>query len=287
MSPGSERTKETVLPLQLLPAVDVVNGQSVRLERGQARSARSFGDPRKAVADFVDAGAAWIHLADIDAAFGRGSNAALLAAIVEETRETGVRIEWSGGVRNEESLLVAIGSGAARVNLATSALADLEWAAGAIERFGQRLAVCLDVRGAALSARGASVEIGGLWEILPVLEKAGCRRYVVTDVARDGAMNGPNTKLLREVAHAASAPIIASGGVSSLDDIRGLRELVGEGIDSAIVGKALYEGAFTLRQAIEAAGDQNLQLAGNRRQDPGRNRQTEKDAAAPVGRANS
>lgn len=253
------------LPLQLLPAVDVVDGRSVRLTRGEASSARSFGDPRRAVADFAEAGAAWIHLADIDAAFGRGSNRALLAEIVRDAQtRRGVCVEWSGGVRDEESLLAAVASGAARVNLATGALADLEWAASAIERFGSQVAVCLDVRGDVLAARGESAEVGRLWDVLPALEEAGCARYVVTDVARDGAMSGPNTELLREVAAAASAPIVASGGVSSLQDIRSLRGLAAVGVDSAIVGKALYEGAFTLAQAIETAGNQNIERAGDK-----------------------
>lgn len=251
------------LPLQLLPAVDVADGRSVRLTRGEASSACSFGDPMRAVADFVEAGAAWIHLADIDAAFGRGSNRALLTEIVREAQTRhGVRVEWSGGVRDEESLLAAVASGAARVNLATGALADLEWAASAIERFRSQVAVCLDVRGDVLAARGESAEVGRLWDVLPALEEAGCARYVVTDVARDGAMNGPNTELLREVAAAASAPVVASGGVSSLQDIRSLRGLAAVGVDSAIVGKALYEGAFTLAQAIEAAGEQSVGPAG-------------------------
>lgn len=251
------------LPLQLLPAVDVADGRSVRLTRGEASSARSFGDPMRAVADFVEAGAAWIHLADIDAAFGRGSNRALLTEIVREAQTRhGVRVEWSGGVRDEESLLAAVASGAARVNLATGALADFEWAASAIERFGSQVAVCLDVRGDVLAARGESAEVGRLWDVLPVLEEAGCARYVVTDVARDGAMSGPNTELLRKVTAAAKAPVVASGGVSSLRDIRILRGLAAVGVDSAVVGKALYEGAFTLEQAIEAAGEQNAAPAG-------------------------
>lgn len=242
-----------IAPLQLLPAVDVVNGQAVRLVQGEAGTEQSYGDPAQAVEAFVEAGATWIHLVDLDAAFGRGSNRELLADIVAGTK---IKIELSGGIRDDASLESALGMGAERVNLGTAALEDPKWTARVIERFGARVAVGLDVRGETLAARGWTKEGGNLWEVLERLEEAGCSRYVVTDVAKDGTLQGPNTELLRNVAKRAKAPVVASGGISSLDDLRALRTLVPEGVDQAIVGKALYSGAFTLAQAIEVAGEQ-------------------------------
>ena len=240
-------------PLQLLPAVDVVDGRAVRLVQGEAGTEQAYGDPAEAVASFVAAGATWIHLVDLDAAFGRGSNRELLARIVASTD---AKVELSGGIRDDTGLRAALGSGAARVNLGTAALEDPDWTSRAIERYGERVAVGLDVRGQTLAARGWTREGGNLWEVLARLEEAGCSRYVVTDVARDGTLQGPNLDLLASVAEASSAPVVASGGVARLEDLRALRALVEAGVDSAIVGKALYAGAFTLAQAIEVAGEQ-------------------------------
>ncbi len=242
-----------LLPLQLLPAVDVVGGQAVRLHQGEAGTEENFGDPREAVASFVEQGATWIHLVDLDAAFGRGSNHALLASIVAESS---VRIELSGGIRDDDSLARALDAGASRVNLGTAALENPQWTERAIATYGDRVAVGLDVRGETLAARGWTKEGGNLWDVLARLEEAGCSRYVVTDVTRDGTLAGPNTQLLTEVARRAQAPVVASGGISSLEDLAVLRTLVGKGVDSAIVGKALYAGKFTLTQAIEIAGEQ-------------------------------
>ncbi|MBE6484034.1 MAG: bifunctional 1-(5-phosphoribosyl)-5-((5-phosphoribosylamino)methylideneamino)imidazole-4-carboxamide isomerase/phosphoribosylanthranilate isomerase PriA [Actinomycetaceae bacterium] len=240
--------------LQLLPAVDVVDGQAVRLVQGEAGTEQSYGDPAEAVATFLAQGATWIHLVDLDAAFGRGSNHELLADIVASTS---CQVELSGGIRDDASLERALAAGAARVNLGTAALEDPEWTAGVIAKYGARIAVGLDVRGETLAARGWTQEGGNLWEVLERLDAAGCSRYVVTDVARDGMLSGPNTGLLAAVAQRTSAPVVASGGVSSLDDLRALRELVPLGVDSAIVGKALYAGAFTLSEATAVAGEQN------------------------------
>ncbi len=240
--------------LQLLPAVDVVDGQAVRLVQGEAGTEQSYGDPAEAVATFLAQGATWIHLVDLDAAFGRGSNHELLADIVASTS---CQVELSGGIRDDASLERALAAGAARVNLGTAALEDPEWTAAVIGKYGARIAVGLDVRGETLAARGWTQEGGNLWEVLERLDAAGCSRYVVTDVARDGMLSGPNTGLLAAVAQRTSAPVVASGGVSSLDDLRALRELVPLGVDSAIVGKALYAGAFTLSEAIAVAGEQN------------------------------
>ncbi len=241
------------LPLQLLPAVDVVNGQAVRLLQGEAGSETSYGDPAEAAANWADQGATWIHLVDLDAAFGRGSNHELLARIV---RQVGVRVELTGGIRDDTSLRRALDAGAARVNIGTAALENPEWTSRIIAEFGDRVAVGLDVRGEVLAGRGWTSEGGNLWEVLDRLEADGCSRYVLTDVTKDGTLQGPNVQLLRKVASHAKAPVVASGGISSLEDLRQLRTLVSAGVDSAIVGKALYEGAFTLAEAIEIAGEQ-------------------------------
>ncbi|MEV7973127.1 bifunctional 1-(5-phosphoribosyl)-5-((5-phosphoribosylamino)methylideneamino)imidazole-4-carboxamide isomerase/phosphoribosylanthranilate isomerase PriA [Cellulomonas sp. NPDC089187] len=240
--------------LQLLPAVDVADGQAVRLVQGEAGSETSYGDPLSAALDWQAGGAEWIHLVDLDAAFGRGSNAPLLAEVTADLTGRGVRVELSGGIRDDESLERALGTGAARVNLGTAALEDPEWTAAAIARHGEAIAVGLDVRGTTLAARGWTREGGDLWEVLTRLDQAGCARYVVTDVTKDGTLRGPNVELLREVCHRTDAPVVASGGISSLEDLRVLRELVGEGVEGAIVGKALYAGAFTLPEALDVAG---------------------------------
>ncbi|WP_263732292.1 bifunctional 1-(5-phosphoribosyl)-5-((5-phosphoribosylamino)methylideneamino)imidazole-4-carboxamide isomerase/phosphoribosylanthranilate isomerase PriA [Cellulomonas sp. SG140] len=240
--------------LQLLPAVDVVDGQAVRLVQGEAGSETGYGDALDAALAWQQAGAEWVHLVDLDAAFGRGSNAALLADVAAQLAERGVRVELSGGIRDDASLDRALATGAARVNLGTAALEDPGWTASAIAAHGDRVAVGLDVRGTTLAARGWTKDGGDLWEVLARLDDAGCARYVVTDVTKDGTLRGPNVDLLRQVCGRTSAPVVASGGVSSLDDLRTLRALVPVGVEGAIVGKALYAGAFTLEAALQVAG---------------------------------
>jgi phosphoribosyl isomerase A len=237
--------------LELLPAVDVAAGQAVRLVQGEAGSETSYGDPLEAALAWQRAGAEWIHLVDLDAAFGRGSNAELLAAVV---KAVDVRVEMSGGIRDDASLAAAMATGCARVNLGTAALEDPEWTRKAIGAYGDRVAVGLDVRGTTLAARGWTKEGGDLWETLARLDADGCARYVVTDVTKDGTLRGPNVDLLREVCTRTDRPVVASGGISSLADLEVLRTLVGDGVEGAIVGKALYAGAFTLEQALEVAG---------------------------------
>jgi 1-(5-phosphoribosyl)-5-[(5-phosphoribosylamino)methylideneamino] imidazole-4-carboxamide isomerase/N-(5'phosphoribosyl)anthranilate isomerase len=236
--------------LELLPAVDVAGGQAVRLVQGAAGTETGYGDPLDAAADWVRQGAEWLHLVDLDAAFGRGENTAVLRAVIEQVPD--VKVELSGGIRDDASLDRALESGATRVNLGTAALEDPEWTARAIDRYGDRIAVGLDVRGTTLAARGWTREGGDLWTVLDRLEGAGCARYVVTDVAKDGTLTGPNLDLLRSVLQRTGKPVVASGGVSSLDDLRALAALVPEGLEGAIVGKALYAGAFTLVEALEA-----------------------------------
>ena len=239
--------------LVLLPAVDVADGKAVRLTQGEAGSETSYGDPVDAAAEWADAGAEWIHLVDLDSAFGRGDNRDLLRKVIRQTK--GVNIELSGGIRDDASLEHALEIGATRVNLGTAALENPEWAANVIGRFGEAIAVGLDVRGTTLAARGWTREGGDLWEVLARLEEAGCARYVVTDVTKDGTLKGPNLDLLRQVMDRTERPVVASGGISSLDDIAALRELVPLGLEGAIVGKALYSGAFTLPEALDVAGD--------------------------------
>ena len=236
--------------LTLLPAVDVANGRAVRLLKGQAGTETDYGDPLDAARHWVEAGAQWIHLVDLDAAFGRGSNAELLARIVGEV---GVKVELSGGIRDDASLDRALEAGAARINLGTAALEDPEWTERAISDHGDLIAVSLDVRGSTLAARGWTREGGNLWETLERLNAAGCSRYVVTDVTRDGTLTGPNIELLRTVASLSPAPVVASGGIARLEDIAALTARVPQGVDSAIIGKALYNGDFTLQQALAVA----------------------------------
>lgn len=238
--------------LTLLPAIDVVDGKAVRLVQGEAGSETDYGDPVDAAAAWAANGADWIHLVDLDAAFGRGTNTPLIRRIIKQVR--GINVEVSGGIRDDESLDAALESGAARVNLGTAALENPEWAADVIGRYGDAIAVGLDVRGTTLAARGWTQDAGDLWEVLDRLENAGCRRYVVTDVTKDGTLRGPNLDLLRQIAERTDRPIVASGGVSSLDDLIALRELVPLGIEGAIIGKALYSGAFTLPEALDVAG---------------------------------
>jgi phosphoribosylanthranilate isomerase len=237
--------------LELLPAVDVAGGQAVRLVQGEAGSETSYGDPLAAALAWQVAGAEWIHLVDLDAAFGRGSNRELLADVVTRLD---VQVELSGGIRDDESLAAAMATGCTRVNLGTAALEDPEWTRKVIAEYGDRIAVGLDVRGTTLAARGWTREGGDLWETLARLDEDGCARYVVTDVTKDGTLRGPNIELLHQVCAATDRPVVASGGISSLADLVALRGLVPDGVEGAIVGKALYAQAFTLPEALDVAG---------------------------------
>ncbi|MEY5146348.1 MAG: hypothetical protein RL224_662 [Actinomycetota bacterium] len=239
------------MKLELLPAVDVAGGQAVRLTQGETGTEESFGPPVQAAKDWIDAGADWIHLVDLDAAFGRGSNREIIARVIRESR--GVKIELSGGIRDDASLQTALELGATRVNLGTAALENPDWTASVIEKFSDQIAVGLDVRGNTLAARGWTKEGGDLFEVLDRLEQAGCARYVVTDVTKDGTLRGPNLELLKSVLERTEKPVVASGGISSLEDIENLRSLVPLGLEGAILGKSLYAGRFTLQQALAIA----------------------------------
>lgn len=238
--------------LELLPAIDVVDGKAVRLTQGEAGTETNYGSPVDAALDWAAQGAEWIHLVDLDAAFGRGSNAALLRKVVKQSK--GTKIELSGGIRDDASLEAALELGVARVNLGTAAIENPEWTRAVIARYGEKIAVGLDVRGETLAARGWTEEGGNLWQVLERLEDAGCSRYVVTDVTKDGTLRGPNVELLKQVCARTERPVVASGGISSLDDIAALRALVPLGVEGAIVGKALYADAFTLPAALDVAG---------------------------------
>jgi phosphoribosyl isomerase A len=235
--------------LELLPAVDVASGQAVRLVQGAAGSETVYGDPLEQALTWQRAGAAWIHLVDLDAAFGRGSNAELLAKVVGALD---IDVEMSGGIRDDASLSRALGTGCRRVNIGTAALENPSWVASVIALYGDRVAIGLDVRGTTLAARGWTSSGGELFSVLERLDAEGCARYVVTDVLKDGTLRGPNVGLLRDVCARTPAPVVASGGVSSLDDLRVLAGLVPLGVEGAIVGKALYAGAFTLAEALAA-----------------------------------
>jgi phosphoribosyl isomerase A len=233
--------------LTLLPAVDVTAGQAVRLVQGEAGSETGYGDPLEAALRWQEDGAEWVHLVDLDAAFGRGDNRELMAAVVGKLD---IAVELSGGIRDDASLDAALATGAARVNVGTAALENPDWVRRAIARVGDRIAVGLDVRGTTLAARGWTREGGELFDVLARLDADGCSRYVVTDVRRDGTLTGPNVELLASVTSATDRPVIASGGVSTLADLEAIAKIAG--VEGAIVGKALYAGRFTLPQAFTA-----------------------------------
>ncbi len=237
--------------LVLLPAVDVADGQAVRLVRGESGTETGYGDPLAAALSWQADGAEWLHLVDLDAAFGRGNNRTVIAEVV---KRLDIRVELSGGIRDDASLAAALATGAARVNIGTAALEDPDWVAAAISRHGEAIAVGLDVRGTTLAARGWTQEGGELFDVLARLDGDGCARYVVTDVNRDGTLTGPNLDLLSSVCAATTAAVVASGGVSSLADVHALAGLVAVGVEGAISGKALDAGAFTLPEALAAAG---------------------------------
>ncbi|WP_330181889.1 bifunctional 1-(5-phosphoribosyl)-5-((5-phosphoribosylamino)methylideneamino)imidazole-4-carboxamide isomerase/phosphoribosylanthranilate isomerase PriA [Nocardia sp. NBC_01503] len=241
------------MSLVLLPAVDVANGEAVRLVQGEAGSETSYGSPRDAALAWQNDGAEWVHLVDLDAAFGKGSNRELLADVIGELD---VKVELSGGIRDDESLKAALATGCARVNLGTAALENPEWCRRAIGEYGDKIAVGMDVKMIdgeyRLRGRGWVTDGGDLWEVLERLERDGCSRYVVTDVSKDGTLTGPNLILLRDVANATDSPVVASGGISTLDDLRAIATLTEDGVEGSIIGKALYAGRFTLPEALAA-----------------------------------
>ena len=247
----ASRPTSAARPLVLLPAVDVSGGRAVQLVQGVADSERVFGDPLDAALGWQRQGTRWIHLVDLDAAFGRGHNRDIIRQVVSRVD---VNVEVSGGIRDDDSLQTALATGCRRVNIGTAALEYPEWCAGVIAEHGDRVAIGLDVRGTTLAARGWTRDGGQLYDVLARLDREGCQRYVVTDVNKDGMLTGPNVDLLTAVCSRTDRPVIASGGVSSLEDLRRLADLTSLGVEGAIIGTALYTGAFTLAEAFSAVG---------------------------------
>jgi phosphoribosyl isomerase A len=236
--------------LTLYPAVDIKDGRAVRLTQGRADEETVYdADPVAAAQRFADAGTPWLHVVDLDAAFtGEPRNRHLIAAIVEAT---GCRVQASGGVRTVADVEASLGYGAERVVIGTMALTDPGFVADVLDRVGPRIAIGLDARGTTLQARGWTEEAGDLFDALERFTAMGVPRFVYTDVAKDGMLEGPNVEMLAKVADATTAAVTASGGVSSLDDLRTLAACHPR-VDAAIVGKALYSGAFTLEEALGA-----------------------------------
>jgi len=240
----------TLPELQILPAIDVKNGRAVRLFQGELAKESNYGLPVEVAKEFSAEGASWIHLVDLDAAFGIGSNFELIQEVISSVD---IKVELSGGIRDDDSLKRALSTGCKRVNLGTAAIENPEWTSKVIGQYGEKIAVGLDVRGHTLATRGWTEQGGDLFEMISKLDAAGCSRYIVTDVTKDGTLTGPNLELLREVCSATSAPVIASGGISELQDLIDLRAMTNLGVEGAIVGKAIYSGAFSLAQALEVA----------------------------------
>ncbi len=240
------------MTLELLPAIDIVDGQAVRLVQGELGTETGYGSPVAAAQQWQADGAEWIHLVDLDAAFGKGSNSSLVAQVVASVD---VNVELSGGIRDDESLAAALATGCRRVNLGTAAIENPDWCRSVLAEYGDRIAVGVDVRGRTVATRGWTQDAGDVFALLDRLQEDGCQRYVVTDVTRDGTLTGPNLELLTEVATYTGKPVVASGGISSVDDLRALAQLSGQGIEGAIIGKALYSGAFTLPEAFAAISE--------------------------------
>ena len=233
--------------LGIFPAIDVKDGVAIRLTKGELNNQSKYGDPLEVANEFVKSGINWIHLVDLDAAFGIGDNSEILASIIKNIN---IKIQLSGGIKDEQSLNKALATGCSRINIATSALEQLDWVESVIQKHGDKICVSLDVSGKVLSPRGSNKSGGDLFQVITRLDKVRCARYVLTDVNRDGALNGPNLELLKEVTSFTKTPIVASGGVSSLSDVKSLMQLTNQGVEAVIIGKALYTGAFTLTQAL-------------------------------------
>jgi 1-(5-phosphoribosyl)-5-[(5-phosphoribosylamino)methylideneamino] imidazole-4-carboxamide isomerase/N-(5'phosphoribosyl)anthranilate isomerase len=236
-----------VKKFELLPAVDIKQGKAVRLKRGEISDKIIYGTPVECALDFQNSGADWLHLVDLDAAFGVGSNSEIVLEVIDSLN---IKVELSGGIRTDESLAKALDTNCDRVILGTAALEDPSWSSKVIKKYGEKIAVSLDVRGETLAARGWVRDGGNLYEAITRLASDGCAMFIVTDISKDGTMQGPNFELLEKVCKFSDVPVIASGGVSSLTDLKKLISMQDIGIKGAIVGKALYEGAFTVEEAL-------------------------------------
>ena len=233
-------------PIELLAAVDIRSGQAARLQQGSLTTLTTYGAPGEIIDNFIESGASWIHLVDLDAAFGSGNNRALINDLINTKS---VKFALSGGVFNQESLDFAISTKAQRINLATSALLDLQWVEKVIDQHKDLLSVSLDVQGSNLIARGTGQAAGDLFEMIGRLDQMGCTRFVITDIETDGALTGPNFELLSKVISVTKVKVVASGGVASAADLTKLRAL---NLDGVILGKALYTGQIDLQEAISA-----------------------------------
>ena len=231
--------------LELLPAIDIKNGKSVRLKQAKLDSAEQYETPNVVLSDFVAKGAKWVHLVDLDAAFNSGSNSDLIQNLIAASP---IKVQLSGGIINEDSLQKALSTKADRINIATAALQSIDWVVKAIKSNDQRLTIGLDIDNGVLVARGSGEVIGDPFEYIKIFDMAGCKRYVVTDNSTDGELNGPNLDLLEKVLKSTKSMIIASGGVSKLSDLKDLRQM---GLDGVIVGKALYVGTIDISAAIK------------------------------------
>ena len=236
--------------LTIIPAIDIKGGRAVRLNQGRASQVTDYGDPVERAYEFERTGARWLHVVDLDAAFGDGSNRAIVESIVANVD---ISVEVSGGIRDSDAVARALETGAHRITLGTAAVEDPLWAAKMIEKYGHRIVIGLDVRDRVVATHGWTKSAGALADLIKRFDDAGCQMYMVTDISKDGTLTGPNIELLRESAALTSGSIIASGGVASLDDIASLRELVPAGVEAVIIGKAFYEGYFTVSEACEVA----------------------------------
>ena len=237
-------------PLTIIPAIDIKAGRAVRLHQGKASQVTDYGDPVERAYEFERTGARWLHVVDLDAAFGEGDNRGIVESIVANVD---ISVEVSGGLRDSDAVARALDSGAHRVTLGTAAVEDPGWAAKMIERYGSRIVIGLDVRDGLVATHGWTKSAGAMVDLIRRFDDAGCEMYMVTDISKDGTLTGPNLDLLRESAELTSGSIIASGGVASLDDVALLRELVPTGFEAVIIGKAFYEGYFTVAEACEVA----------------------------------
>jgi phosphoribosylanthranilate isomerase len=236
--------------LTIIPAVDIQYGRAVQLTRGVSSSEKVFGDPLEMALRWQSAGAQWLHVVDLDAAFSRGSNSDQIAQIVAKTQ---LNVEVTGGIRDDATLQAALDTGCARVNIGTAAVENPTWCDQMIATHGDKVAVAIDVAGESLATRGWTKTEGDLWPLVERLNRAGCSRLVVTDTQVDGTLTGVNVALLEAVCARTSAAVVASGGVSSADDVAALATLVDRGLDAVIIGTALYVGQITMEQALRAA----------------------------------
>jgi phosphoribosyl isomerase A len=228
----------------LFPAIDLKDGRAVRLYQGKMDLATDYGTPLDVAESFLQQGAEWIHLVDLDAATGAGNNQEIVHQIIKRLP---ISIELSGGIRDQRSLDSALETGATRVNIGTAAITNLSWTQSIVQKYGETIAIALDIDGTKVAMRGWQEKGPDVNEVLTSLMEAGVLRYVVTDISRDGTLTGPNLSLLETLARRTSQPIVASGGISSLDDLEALTQV--EGVEGAVIGKALYSGAFTLEDA--------------------------------------